>query len=105
MKLLQTKIEYDGYKSLHVEILDSNKVVDKFTLKVKNKGDYLSVRRRIFLVPIPFLFFAYFNRKAIIYNDSMGNLKLSVGDNSMLMILIAAGDKKTTSYTFKAVDK
>ncbi len=89
---LCTKLEYDGNKKLQISFLDTNNVEKRFFLKVKNKGEYLSVRRKTFLIPIPFFFFIQRDRKAIIYNDMEGDLIIITGEYQLIWVLFAGGN-------------
>lgn len=91
---LKTKIEYDERNQLTISYVDTNETKKKFTLKVKNKGNYLSVRRKLLLIPIPFVFFIYRNYKALIFNDQEGNLHIINGKSIFGWIFITGGSRK-----------
>lgn len=97
---LETKIEYDGAKKLSVTFLDSNSSTHHFDLKVKNKGNYLSLQRKLFLIPIPFLFYVHKERKAILFSDRNGDLHIIGGEDQGIWIFMAAGYAYTNHNKF-----
>lgn len=97
---LPVNLRYDGNKKLHVLIGDSLNPTKEFSLKVKNRGNYLSVKQKLFFIPIPFLFFAYKTRKALIYSHENGHLTIINGRKEALWILVAAGDKSVKTSGF-----
>ncbi len=100
---LKTKIEYDGQSQLIVSFIDTSQTKQEFKLKVKNNGNYLSVKRKLMLIPIPFVFFIYKNRKAIIFNDQEGNLHIINGESQFIWVFITGGSRKIyeNSYTIE----
>jgi hypothetical protein len=100
---LFTKIKYDGNKTLNITFTDKKSITTCFTIKVKNKGNYLSIKRKTFLIPIPFLFFIHKSRKAIIFNDINGDLHIVNGETQTIWILMAAGNSFTHENIFKLV--
>ena len=98
---LETKIEYDGDNKLTITFLDSNSVVHRFDLKVKNKGNYLSLRRKLFVIPIPFLFYVHRERKGILFNDNNGDLHIISGEENSIWIFMAASVESTDHHKFE----
>ena len=98
---LTTSIKYDGKKQLTISFTDTNKIEHVFSLKVKNKGNYLSVKRKLKLIPIPILFFVYKNNKGIIFNDSVGNLHFITGECQFIWIFIIGGSKEILDNSFE----
>jgi hypothetical protein len=89
------QLNYDGGKYLDVSLLRGDAVLKNIELKVKNKGHYLSVKRHLFLVPIPFLFYVHFERKAILFTDAAGNLVAVNGNDQFIWVLMAGGNNTT----------
>ncbi len=97
---LPVTLHYDGNKKLSVLIGDSLQPTKEFSLKVKNRGNYLSVKQKLLFTPIPFLLFIYKNRKALIYTQENGNLAIINGRKEVFWIFIAAGNKSFKSSGF-----
>lgn len=99
------KLELEGGNRLRVTLLDSVSQLDEFILKVKKKGSYLSLKRKLFLVPVPILFTVYKNRKALLYVNSDGNLVILEGRSRFVMVMfLGAGDKSIISSEFYPKD-
>ena len=98
---LQTRIEYDGDKKLKITLLDSISVIQTFDLRVKDRGNYLSVKRKLFLIPIPFLFYFHKERKAIIFSDNNGDLHIIEGEEQSIWIFMAGGYSFTNHHKFE----
>lgn len=100
-KNLDTKLEYDGNKTLKISLFDSVSIKEAFTLKVKNKGNYLSIKRKCLFIPIPLFFFVYKNRKALLFNDNNGSLTLLQGDSQFIWVFIANGNQSIEKSSFE----
>lgn len=98
---LKTKIEYDGQNQLIVSFIDTSQTKQEFALKVKNKGNYLSVKRKLTLIPIPFVFFIYKNRKAIIFNDQEGNLHIINGESQFIWVITTGASSEIHENVYK----
>lgn len=91
------KLYFDGNKRLTISLVSKdNNTISEFDLKVKIYKDYLSIKRNLFVVPLPFIIYRHNEIKAIISNDVNGNLVLKMGDNQFIWILIIAGGRKDT---------
>jgi hypothetical protein len=97
---LPVTLSYGGDKKLHVIVGDTLNPTKEFSLKVKSRGNYLSVKQKLFFIPIPFLFFVYKNRKALIYTREIGSLAIINGNKEVFWMLIAAGDNSFKSSSF-----
>jgi len=53
---------------LNARLIESGKITQEIVLKAKVKDNYLSVKRKYFLIPIPFLLY-YYNYKIILANS------------------------------------
>lgn len=100
---LTTRIEYDGNKRLHITFLDTDSSIAEFDVKVKNKQNYLSIKPRTFLIPIPFLFFILRHRKAILFTDKDGYLHFVKGEEQMVWVFMAGGNTSIRENKFKPV--
>ena len=89
---LFTKIEYDGNKKLKISLLKTDSLITSFSVKVKNNGNYLSLKRKFLLIPIPFIFFVHKQRKAIVFNNEEGDLVIINGESQLIWVLIANGN-------------
>jgi len=90
------QLNYDGGKRLDVSLLQGDFLYKRIELKVKNKGHYLSVKRHLFLVPIPFLFYVHKERKTILFIDATGNLVTVNGNDQFIWVLMAGGNRQDT---------
>ncbi len=88
---LKVKLFFDGVNQLNVSYKDSSQNIISYTLKVKNKGNYLSLKRKVKLIPIPFIFFYYQNIKTIIYIDNENILHCTSGQNQFVWMILAGG--------------
>ena len=97
------KIVYDGFKKLTVSYSDTFNTLKIYNLEVKNKGNYLSFKRKVKLIPIPFLFFYYWNEKSILYIDKENNLNIISGQNQFVWIILAGGVKYIYENKFQQI--
>lgn len=84
------KIVYDGFKDLWIQFRQDAEVLYDFHLKVKNREDHLQLRRKFFLLPIPF---AYYHKEkmSILTNDASGNLLVSGGSYEFYLLFGISG--------------
>ncbi|MCC6372990.1 MAG: hypothetical protein IT236_18450 [Bacteroidia bacterium] len=52
-------LEYDGKRYLQAKLFDGSKLLDTLVIKARSKHGYLLLKRHLFLVPIPFIFYYY----------------------------------------------
>ncbi len=97
---LSTTISYDGDKHLNVSIQNDTNVSGQFRIKVKNRGNYLLLKRKLFLIPIPFAFFIERDRRAILYYDSDRNLKIIHGENQFIWVFFGGGNEYVQESKF-----
>jgi hypothetical protein len=98
-------IVFDGINNLNVSYKDTSNTLVNYNLKVKNKGNYLSLKRKFTFIPIPVLFTYYWNEKTIIYVDNQENLNLISGQSQFVWILITGGDRKVYENKFELIKK
>jgi hypothetical protein len=86
-------LHYDGDRLLTVDVRSRDTTFRSFTLKVKNKGQFLSVKHRLFLIPIPFCYFQSDN-KELLFIDEAGRLISVHGfDGGGWVLFMVAGNK------------
>ena len=100
----QINLSYDGDTRLWVRV-HSQDTNTSFVLRVKNKGHYLSVKRKLRIWPIPFFYF-YWESKQILFNDQSGRLvsvsrKMSTG---WVVFMVAGNDANSTSV-FESISR
>ena len=93
---------FDNKKTLIITAIENEKILGKIRLKGKVKGNYFSVRREIFLIPIPFYSF-YEETKILLANDKSGKLVLKIGNNNTIWILIIGGTKYISQSQFRKI--
>lgn len=97
-------LNYDGNKTLTVTLNSKGVVVNKFDLKVKKHKNYISVKRNIVLIPIPFLFYKHFETKVMMSNETNKNLNVNYANNQFLWILMAAGINRVDNPKYTRLD-
>lgn len=95
-------ITFNGVNSLNISYKDTSNNIVNFNIKVKNKGNYLTFRRKVTLIPIPLFFTYYWNEKTIIYLDNENNLNLISGQTQFICIFIAGGDRTVYENKFES---
>ncbi len=74
---------------LNLKLIVENKVVDSISLKAKLEGNYLSIKRKYFLIPVPFFFIIYDN-KTLLTMSPDGNLIMKNSNMQGVFVLIKA---------------
>lgn len=97
---LITSIEFDGFNNLLIKIIDENKVIERFNLKVRSKENHLVLKGKLLLIPIPLLFYVQKQRNGVLYIDSNGNLNIIKKEYTAGWILIAASERITNHFKF-----
>ncbi len=82
---------FDGKNTLYVEAIEKNVVVEKFKIKCKIYREYLSIKRKLIIIPFPFIYFRISARKVLIGNNYEGNLIVKKGYDEFLNIAIMSG--------------
>jgi hypothetical protein len=85
------ELEFDGKNKLNINVKSNDSIIDHIELRCKVYKDMLSVRKRIRLIPFPFVLFRYRARKVFIGNTTKNALVLKYGKSEFLWILIMAG--------------
>jgi hypothetical protein len=93
-------LDYDGKEKLRVVLMENGIKKDSLELKVKRKGDYLSVHRSLFLIPIPILFYIHRENKMLLSMQG-GMLNVNFCHLSRGWILMAASADYDEHLQFK----
>jgi|GEM_PF-1812770 len=83
-------LDYDNDKELKVTLVEDSIVVNQIELKVKRHGDYLSVRRHLLLIPIPFVWYRHHEAKMILFNDQSGFMQIAFARSQFVWTLMGA---------------
>ena len=97
-------INYDNKNKLQVILKERGVPIYKTVFKVKRRGNYISVKRNLFFVPVPFLFFWHNEAKVILSNDTNGNLHLNFARKQFVWILMAGSVEQEFNESYKRVD-
>ena len=85
------KLSYDNKETLTITAFDQNKILKEFNIKVKLINNYLSLKRKLLFIPIPFIFFRHSERKIILGNNK-GELIMKYGYKEFVWIIMGAGN-------------
>ena len=93
---------FDADSRVTARAVADGRTIDSMCLKVKRDDRYLSVKRYLFLVPIPFLFYVHQERKSLLANSATGSLIVKSGDNiyGWLLLFAVGGRKSEHSIVF-----
>lgn len=94
-------LEYNNDDLLEIRVFQGNSLVKEIAVKVKGKDDVLLFRRHFFLIPIPFLFYFYDERRMALVSDVDGNLHVYRCNSSFGWILMAAGQDYSDKQVFR----
>ena len=83
-------LHFENDQRLIMTAYEDKKIVKQTIVKGKLMGDYFSVRRKLFLIPIP-LFFIHQEAKVIFGQGQRDNLIVKYGKENGAWILIFAG--------------
>jgi hypothetical protein len=86
------RLNYDGRHTLEVTLLDAGREITKIQLKAKVHKNYLSIKRNLFIVPIPVIFYVYWDNKVLLSTGPGGKLHVNWGHVSFAQVLIAGGN-------------
>lgn len=85
-------------------VLDDGAIVkDSIVLKVKEYQDYVSVKK-VFIIPIPFLFFHYQNTQLLISTESSNKLSVKNSRIQFVEIILAASVEEESNLIFKKIE-
>ena len=98
----QIGLNYDGKKHIWVSV-HSKDSIKPYKLKVKNKGKYLSVKRKLQILPIPFCYFVW-DYKQILFNDNQGRLvSVSRRMSAGWVLFMVAGNESDNISVYEVV--
>ncbi|MDR0800939.1 hypothetical protein [Fluviicola sp.] len=83
---------------LHAQLFEGGEVLQEIVLKAKVKDDYLSVKRKYFIIPIFPTLHYYYNYKLILANIENENLILKMYYARSVGILLAVGGNSGTTF-------
>lgn len=86
----RVSLEYDGASSLNVGVYALDTLMNQFTLKVKKKDNYLEMKPKLRLIPIPILLWIHDEKRVILMNDTAGNLVVSHANFQAIFFLTMA---------------
>jgi hypothetical protein len=96
-------LEIKSRNRLFVQILQERNVVKQFELKAKVHNNYVSVKRKLKITPIPFFYF-HFEEKMILFLDDKGKLTAVFGnDQGGMVLFMVAGTNSTDIYKFDKI--
>lgn len=96
-------LQYDGVKTLSVTAQIGDNIISSFDYKCKLHNNYISVRRKVHIVPIPF-FFIYEESKILLGLHENGNLLVKSGYDQFLWVVMVGGQSGVSEYEFRKVD-
>ena len=73
-KINTVELRYDGDKRVYASLHFTDGTIQEKILQVRNRGNYLSIKRRYFVIPIPLLYYMEEEHKALLINDADGRL-------------------------------
>ena len=101
------KLHFDKNK-LTVSAIENNIQIDNIEIKARLEGDYLSLKRKFFLIPIPFFWF-HKESKVMLGIGEKGNLIVKSGAMNDGWLLIMAGGNteliRSNEYERLNIDK
>jgi hypothetical protein len=83
------KLQYDGKNRLTVTLIENSLDQASISLKVKRRGNHLSVKRNFFLVPVPFFYTRYREARVLLSSDASGNLLVNYAHRQFIWVLMA----------------
>jgi hypothetical protein len=86
----RVQLDYTDDHLLGVNVYTDSTLLDNFVLKVKNKGDYLEIKRKLRLVPLPVLLWFHDEHRVILMKDPSGNLVVSHANFQAIQFLTMA---------------
>lgn len=86
---------------LTVKAINDTSVLNSFELEEKIVDNYFSVKRKLILVPIPFIYFRHSERKVLLGIGLNGNLIVKNGVEENLWILMAGGYSGESSNEYE----
>jgi len=86
---------------LYAQLVEEGEIIQEIVLRAEVRGNYLSVRRKLLVVPAFPIVFGYFYNKIILTNAESGNLLLKGHHSDFgMMLIMAGGTTNTVSVEF-----
>ncbi len=96
---------FENKNTLVITTVNNGKIMQTKKLKGRIKNNYFSVRRKLFLIPFPFIVYSHDETKILLGNDKNGNLILKLGHHSVFWVFImAAGESYVSQYQYKKIN-
>jgi hypothetical protein len=102
-KEAMVRLFFNNKNKLTISLIDSNKVINQFALKVKVKTNYLEVKRKFILIPFPPILYYHNESKAILFFEENEGLRIFYSEDATIWILIGANSGKNTNAFFDKV--
>ena len=90
---IETEINFNGTDKITAAVYENGLKKNQITLKAKIYKDYVSIKKRQHLIPLPFIYFKSDVHKTLLYTNSENNLGLCAYESVTLNILVFAGGK------------
>jgi hypothetical protein len=82
---------------------DAGVTRNKIELKAKLKGDHITVKRNLFLIPIPFIWYRYHEAKAVLSKTPEGKLLVNYARSQFVWTLMAGSVDQNFDQTHKKI--
>ena len=96
-------LHFDNKKMLIITAIENDKILGKIKLKGKVKGDYFSVNRQLFLIPIPMFCYFHNETKILLGNGTNGDIVLKIGHFGAGWVLISSSTEYISQSQFKKI--
>lgn len=105
IKISDVVLTYDNKDELNVKLMQGSLLYREFNLEATKKNGYLSIKRNLSVVPIPF-FYIHHERKLLVFKNSNDELVTILGAQKFAIILIMSGGYDYINVNkFKAISK
>lgn len=94
-------LNYSSKGKLTVTANDTGGKTSSIVLKAKQRGNYLRVKRRLFLIPVPFLFYRHDETLILLSNDPDGTLNVQYGSEVYAWIIMAGSSSRYHDYRYR----
>ncbi|PQV44490.1 hypothetical protein CLV33_1224 [Jejuia pallidilutea] len=99
------KLELIDNEKLNISLMNEGKVLDKFYVNGKVKGDYFSVDKNLTFIPFFPIYYMHKESKTILGNDNDGNLIVVhgyIGEGHIL--IMGGGTRRINSTKYKRIE-
>jgi len=99
-------ISFNNNGKLFVTAIEDNIIIDRIELKTEIEGDYLSVKRKFFLIPIPFFLIHKESKILIGLNETKYLIVKSGAMNDGWILFFAGGNTELLqSFKYRKIEK